>query len=406
MRTRLTRLAAICLGAATVGGCWTQPGWGPEHRANNPFDGGTNVANVDELAESWRMSGVNGISPIVFGDYLIVVEGPNLVARSADRGDVYWSSKIFEPCVGACGPAGFDPVVYAPFVDTDRRLHVDYLDPRTQTGVSITYDILSGAELGRGTSVRSWNIAETVRGKESARQSLGFVPSPLGYFVGLTTDAATAVLYFGATQPVSFPPPVIVGSHAFAVVGSDLFRVPLACGSPCNATPVGSIADAPVRHLVAIDDDSLAVTTNAGTFEVFNVDGNPEWSATGSAHLSAATVGNGHVFVGTQTGVLAYPIAGCGSATCTAAWQMPTDAAVARQPAISGQVVYAATSFGVVSAFSTADCGAATCASLIDLDSNPAGAEVTAAIAAGPIVAGGRVFVILTTGDVVAFERP
>jgi PQQ-like domain len=401
------RLLLIGALAATLGGCWTQPGWGPGHQANNPFDGGTTVDNVDELGEAWRVSGVSGVSPIVFGDFLIAVEGPNLVARSADRGDVYWAARIFEPCVAGtpCGPPGFDPVVYAPFIGGDRKLHVEYLDQRTTSGVSISYDVFTGTELSRGTTFRAWNISETVRGADRARQSLGFVPSPPGYFVGLSTSGPAAILYFAATQPSTFPPPVIVASHAYAAVGTELFQVALSCASPCAATTRGAIADSPIRHIVAVDDDSLAITTNTGTFEVVNIDGNPEWRATGDGHLTAAAIGDGHLFVGSQTGVLAYPIDGCGTATCAAEWRMPTDAAIARQPAISGHVVYAASSFGVLSAFSTADCGASTCPSLNDLDANRPGAPVTAAIAADPVVAGGRAFVILTTGDLVAYKR-
>ncbi len=393
--------------AALLGGCWTQPSWGPKRQANNPFDGGTTIDNVDQLDEAWRVPGVNGVSPIVFGDYVIVVEGPDLVARSADRGEIYWNARIFEPCVVGtpCGPPGFDPVVYAPFIGSDYKLHVDYLDPRTLTGISVTFDVFTGTELTRGMALRSWSISEAVRGSERARLSLGFVPLPPGYFVGLTTGGATAVLYFGSTQPSTFTPPVIVGSHAYAAVGTDLFRVPLACGATCTPTPLGSVAASSIRHLVAVDDDSLAITTDSGTFAVVNISGSSEWAATGSAHLTPVAVGDGHLYVGTQTGVLAYPVAGCGATTCGPEWRMPTDAAVARQPAISGGVLYAASSFSVVSAFSTADCGAATCASIHEVDANPPAAAVSAAIAAGPVVAGGRVFVILTTGDLVAYER-
>jgi outer membrane protein assembly factor BamB len=91
------------------------------------------------------------------------------------------------------------------------------------------------------------------------------------------------------------------------------------------------------------------------------------------------------VFAADIAGVLAaYPLAGCGAATCTPAWTATTGPAADR-PSVGGDVVYVGGTNGSVTAFATGGCGAATCAPLWSAD--------VGSVSASPVIDRGTLYV-------------
>ena len=111
----------------------------------------------------------------------------------------------------------------------------------------------------------------------------------------------------------------------------------------------------------------------------------------GAAVNTSPAVTDSTIFVTTADNrLVALPAGECGAATCGPLWQASLGATLTG-PTVGGDVVYVGTSAGDVKAFAAAGCGSATCGVLRTV-------HVGTSVASSPVVDGGRVLVMATTG--------
>jgi outer membrane protein assembly factor BamB len=94
----------------------------------------------------------------------------------------------------------------------------------------------------------------------------------------------------------------------------------------------------------------------------------------------------------------AFPLAGCGAATCAPTWTATLPGRPTDRPTVDGDVVYVGTPSGV-QAFAADGCGAATCTPIWD---QPTSAPVTGS----PVVHNATVYVGTQDGTLTAYRLP
>jgi outer membrane protein assembly factor BamB len=157
---------------------------------------------------------------------------------------------------------------------------------------------------------------------------------------------------------------------------------------------------------VVLHNGDLAVMEgNSNYGQVVVIDGTTHtvaWSAdVGSAVRNRPLASDPDtIFATTADGrVVAFPIDGCGAATCPPSWTAALTSPASARPAIGGGVLYVGSDDGSVSAFDAGGCGAPTCSPLWT-------GTTPAAITGAPVVSGGRIIVGSSNGVVTAFALP
>jgi outer membrane protein assembly factor BamB len=138
---------------------------------------------------------------------------------------------------------------------------------------------------------------------------------------------------------------------------------------------------APGGRLVLTSTDGRVFVLDATTGAVL-------WSGTVGAGASVpAAVTPTTVYAADGAGTLAaFPLAGCGAATCAPEWTATTSGAAADRPSVGGDVVYVGGTDGSITAFAAAGCGAATCGPLWS-------DNVGSAVTASPVIDQGTLYV-------------
>jgi hypothetical protein len=149
--------------------------------------------------------------------------------------------------------------------------------------------------------------------------------------------------------------------------------------------------------------DKVVYADASGTVSVLWMsDGDVFWQAeVGGGPLAQPAVADGRILTATADGrLVVLPTGPCdpGSTVCTPSWE-GTVGAPGTSVLVVGDVVYVATSAGTIAAFPLAGCGAATCTPLVTVDAG-------SPISGSPIVFEGKLIAGTADGRVVAFGLP
>jgi outer membrane protein assembly factor BamB len=398
---RLAGVLGVLVLAATLSGCWLQIGNGPEHAYFNGAENQLTAANVANLEERWRSHSTRAqgarSEPMVSGNQVYVAtrgysieEYPKfqvgVMAVNATTGATLWERDDVGP---ARAEVEMQPVVLA-----DDELWVSYRgEGDGQCGGAIErLDPATGRTLG--TPFVGSASAVVQFGDKIAFTGYGLDPSgsctPTSPTRLIVRDLATgSTLWTAPVDDVSLPTvigdKILVGGDAYAAAGCGAAT----CGPLWSADVV-----APIRTQAGSPDGRIFVTSGVGTnaariSELDPATGRVLWSGSsslGDFHEVGIAVAGNVVYVvvgGSEMNLRAFPVGGCGAASCEPAWS----ARVALQspssgPVVAGGVVYVSTASQLV-AFRASGCGASTCSPLTTLDST-----------GGPLsVASGKVFI-------------
>jgi outer membrane protein assembly factor BamB len=410
------RVLVVAVAAALLtSGCWLQVGNGPEHAYFNPGERTLTRANVASLAPEWtgHTDGELHSEPIVNGNrvyvsynrsFVSIPPGGPIVARAgvmamdADTGERVWGVDI-SPNMSSELLAGM--VEPSQVVVVGDELWVSYYGETTTgetcAGALVRRDANTGANLGTVYSGRASAVVHFDGKVAWTRQAL----TPAGSCASTATpqlvvqDAATLTTLWTAPAGTVDIPAVI--GDAILVAGT---AYPAAgCGAAICSALWSADVPTPVHAQAGSPDGHVFLTAGPlGDVDIYSVDptdGGALWSVPGSlgAFDGGVAIAAGLMYASVTDGagmhLRAYPVEGCGAATCEPAWaaRVPIEASYSR-PVVAGGVVYAAAEFRLT-AFDAAGCGAPTCEPLTWL--NVVGGPTS--VAAGKVLVSTRPYV-------------
>lgn len=395
---------AACALALTVGfgGCWAQPGFDARRTAYNPLNGSTTAANAADLGEAWRISRPGQLrAPLVIGNHTIFTYANVVEAVNTDTGVVQWSSTIqttFPPTPAVTFSIG-EPVLLP-----DGDVHVRW------SALPYFGEVAVDLETGGQTTVptQSFGGSPAVDGFRTARISSSLEPPNI--VVWVEYGDFEGLVYSGS---LSLAPtvhgPMILGDRVYAtrdnqIVGFDFGScTPVPPPGPadfCQPAAIGAASEM-VSMPVAIGDHEIALNleNNARVFDAQTLQF--KYVAPGGSVAGVpVAAGRGHVYAPGGDNLKVWP-SPC-VFPCLSPSFFSVGGTIATQPAIGNDVVYVGTTTGILLAFAADGCGTGTCAPLWNVDASPGW---DSGIAAGPVVAGGRIAVALANGDLVMYER-
>ena len=228
------RLLGVLAASLVLAGCWTQVGFGPEHRRYNPFEQGITTDNVDTLSPLWTRELQGGVSQPMLANGRVHISRDDNTIRSYDvdaldaaTGDTLWTRNLL---------------------------------PSSQSSPTLSIGVtFSGNEL--------W----------------GSYAAPEGVaLVRLDPESGATIAQEDGELVAS---PVVTGDDVLAYLRLG-----------------GTFADTTV---VVRDRTTLATL----------------WTATITGAPRSVMIGDGRIYLVSQTTLAAYPAAGCGAGTCTPLWQ-------------------------------------------------------------------------------------
>lgn len=422
---RVLRAGVVVAAAASVSGCWVQPGVGPDRANWNPIEPVLTAETVVDLEPLWSAPVIPGASTDVDALAPVVVGNGVFASLTADA---EWGVIGAARLDAATGEA--DWVAQANLCCLDIGVTPSAQSPVWQSSKLLLPYTFDGPQAGSSISVLDAGTGDQLPGLGYAAPCAGSVCRPASHQLTVDGDQrvwATVVASSNGGGPafthseisgLTYTPGLVFGeggAFALALDGSE--RVAWQQGTsmagyapgcqpnaivarlcdPAWTASVGSAVGAP-----AISADSVVFSAGDGTVRVLDLaTGAERWRGDAGVSTDLGPVVTGsEIIVAAGGSVVAFPVDGCGAAVCEPLWTGQTGATgVATTPAAAGDVVYVATTGGGIVAFGTHGCGAPTCAPLVTM---PTAVEVTG----GPVIDGGRVFVGLADGDVVAFGLP
>jgi outer membrane protein assembly factor BamB len=398
MTMRSIRLLLIVPAVVALGGCWFQPGFGPERTASNPYENTVGVGNVTTLHQTWSASldATPGHDPVIAPDRVVVTDSGNVYALDAATGVRDWHVALDPGGIQQAGDATIaGGSVFVP----------DYGHLSTRR-----FDLRSGQELD--PAARGTYGAAIVRGVRIVSEGQG-IGSLHGVFIGVD-DLTDPSQSWASTEAIvgagigNFPTGAAVADDRFffgrggSVVAFPLTPPPCpqppppAFPVPCTAlwsTAVDFTAAFPV-----LDGDTVIAGTTTGVTALDAATGAVRWSANlGASVTQAPAVANGTVYAATSAGrLVALAAGGCGNPTCAPVWSATVPSPLSAQLAVANGVVYTGSADGSVRAFAASGCGSGSCSSLWS-------AQTGSRINGAPAVASGRLVVATDDGRVVAY---
>jgi hypothetical protein len=383
-------LAAVVVALA---GCWPQPGQGPDRSGFNPAETALTPATVAGLVPRWSvpLPGAARGGPVVSPGGLHVTftspsDGRLALATYGPDGQVRWQREVSPPPLQGIVQHG------GPWVIGDRvgagwfiaTLHWG------NSGGAPAFDVATGADRGAVAS------APIVAARDHR------VISSATYFTGPMGQATSATLHDldTGTSVGLAPQSYTIGTARLYGSGGDVRAWPLSGDpTPLWTGPAG-VAGTPVLA----PDESAVVVTDADTVAVLDAaTGALRWSSPIDGGARMPALAEGTVYVPTVDGrLLAFSLDGCGAPTCSPGWVADVGAggalpdAQAGQPAVAGGVVYVTWGDGTIAALPAAGCGAPTCEPLWS-------GSVPAPPLSGPVVSGGRLYLLSQPGTLHAF---
>jgi hypothetical protein len=423
------RALVVALAAALVApGCWLQAGFDARRSGFNGGETGITSATVAQLAPAWTatVTGAPG-EPIVLDGTAYVRGAGAVTALDTATGAVRWTATgldgggqpvlaqdhIWVPEAGAgCGLASLDLGTGA-VVET--RTFGGPPLPNTDTSFSScgTYDLVAvGKRLMIGWSYFASAIAPR-----------GCFPDPTNA-VGAAINAFDTDTTAGAwntggvtvsCDPLQFPPPGIRGRlssdsttlfapHAvdgFTGAADSVAGFSVANGAALFSWATPSNVVTPVTPLSDASSELAAVATDGHLYVLDKTTGAVHWSADLGAPASrpVAVTGTTIFVAGGDGRLLAFPVGGCGAATCAPTWTATLSAPATARPSVVGDVLYVGSSDGTLTALAADGCGAATCAALFTT-------TVPGSVSDSPVADGGVLYVGSSTGTVTAYTLP
>lgn len=383
-------LGALTL-STTLAGCWEQPGYNAGKANWNPHETELTSDNVTELTELWSYdTGDAGVtSPLSVGGkvFAFVPASGGLphqaVALNAGTGDHVWTMENTQ--------ADLDQMSMGEAVHFDDTLYVPFMFAKI--GSLLPIDAATGEASTVGFSDAVWTSAIARGALVTGYVTWGSqVPSPIG--ARLVTSQCSAALagLSNGTAPVNKY--AYFGMSLAWAKGTQavLFR-------GCNEETGRYALETPVElggtptAIVAITDNTVGYLDQSGTLTVLHIStAGTEWVAEVGENAMAPTVADGKVFITTPDGHLRVLDAATGAPLWEAA-----NAEVGGRPVAAGDVVYVQHTDGTsIAAYPVDGCGLATCPALHTFD-------VGSIITGGPIVDDGRVIVGTNDGEIVAF---
>jgi hypothetical protein len=193
---------------------WSQGGFGPSWRGDNPFENTINTGNANELSELWgqRLDGLgNSKYPTYYGG--VYVEDSNRTVRAfTPAGKLLWTATA--PGTGLLIPAN-------PPVGGASKVFV--ADPQ---GNVTAYNYQCRIDGGACTPAWTRNIGSAVTAALSVKGSLLYVPAADGdvHVLSLSTGAVGTSLAGGTSGAVSAPVSFSPGGNAWIVQGAYAFN--------------------------------------------------------------------------------------------------------------------------------------------------------------------------------------
>jgi outer membrane protein assembly factor BamB len=393
--TRIHRVVGCVALVVALAGCWPQPGQGPDRTAYNPHETTLTPATVGGMRRLWsvepgRIVGSPVMSPA--GVHVAAFDdmgGLDLLTYGAN-GAARWSRRVTPDAV---------PYVHASsgaWVVGDRvgAGYYVYDDGFGNWADAPSFDVATGAPLGPlgdgpVVAVRGDRVVSTFR------RSI----SPTGQEAGarlrdLNTGEATTV--------------ALTDGGGFTLGAGRLYNANLAWVSAWDPAPSGgpqelwvtSLPGATTEPVLNADGSVLYVVANvveAHRGRLFALDaatGATLWSSDLGSPGTMPALADGVLYVQTALGwLIALPAGGCGAVECPSLWEAAGGhgAAATTQPAVAGDVVYTGWGDGSIVAHDRAG---------TRLWSGSAGSE---AVAAGPVVSVGQVYVTTADGGLTAF---
>jgi outer membrane protein assembly factor BamB len=389
--------------ALVLTGCvWSQPGFGPDRQAFQPFEHSINAGNVGSLQVAWNAT-LDGIvaDPISVSGAVYANTPTSVYEFRLGDGSPVWATKLTDPTLPfqtLSRVSATHGMIVAPRLDFHgsslQRLNAATgaieapLPGLGGVDAAITRgDTLVAPTLQWGTNFCLYGIvAIDVTGPTRLWQT----PFP---------DTSCSVTNYRPTSAALSSTTVYVGR------GPAIVAYPLSEPNPCPTPPgycapawstdVGGTATTPV---LSSDGVTVFAGTAAGDLVALDASsGAINWRAKIGAAITAPPALHDQLYVGATDGTLtAFNPAGCGAGTCNPRWHASTGSAITVQPAVANGVVYTGSSDGGVHAFA-AGCRSAT---QFALWSANAGSAITGA----PAVALGHLLVGTHDGHLVAYS--
>jgi len=367
-------------------GCWLQSGFDQRRSSNNAGETAVTAAKVGSLAKAWEVAGASaGGDPVVNGGTAYLSTGTTVEARNLATGAARWSAPVADVESLAIGGGH----IWAAAADTGCSLTA--LAPAT--GATVATLGFGGNAFDFGSNGRSYcGISEgLVRGNTvviswsyfGAALARGSCFPNFTYQTGSgtgTVDAETGELISETggvgspgCAPASADPANTLSSDGNVVYmpsGNQIVRIGLCSGQACAplTLPAGVSAGGVV---VPADGGRLVLTGGNQLLVLSAATGAVQWSApfTPSTFSAPAVTATTIYVTGADGVVAAFPLAGCGAATCSPSWSDTSSGEVSGAPRVGGDVVYVAGGQGnEVRAYAAGGCGASSCAPVATID--------------------------------------
>jgi outer membrane protein assembly factor BamB len=398
MSTRLLR-AVAALGLVTASGCWLQSGFDAQRSGANGGETTITSATIGDLAVAWSVPVANGPrEAVVNGSTVYVRSNGNVQALDVATGAVRWTAgpagsgaaafagdRLWVPASGdACSLKALDPQTGAILSSTPMG------GPAVSGTDAASLCLASDALTEDGVISTSWTYAAVALGPHGCFPDLDNLTGD-GTHTERADGTGGAIDSGGVTNGCGNPglPPTPTtlssdGTVTYELTGTGIVRhFASGVGLPLPAAP-GFV---PVPT-VAAGGRLVLTSTDGRVFVLDATSGAVQWTGTVGASASVpVAVTPTTVFAADGAGTLAaFPLAGCGAATCAPAWTATATGAATGRPSVGGDVVYVGGSDGSITAVPAAGCGAATCDPLWS-------ANVGSAVSGSPVIDRGTLYV-------------
>jgi hypothetical protein len=397
MLTRSVR-ALAALGLATASGCWLQTGFDAGRSGANGGETAITSATVGNLTVAWSVPVGNGPrEAVVNGGTAYVRSNGTVQALDVATGAARWTvsqtgssaaafdgNRLWVPATGdSCGLVSLDPKTGAtlsttpmggPAVSGENAFSLCLAsDALSQGGeISTSWSYAAVALAPHGCFPDFDNLTGSGTHTENADGSGGSIDTG-----GLTNGCGNPGLPAVPTTLTSD------GTVTYELTTTGIVRH---FGGPdLPLSPAPGFVPVPT---VATGGRLVLTSTDGHVFVLDAASGAVQWSGTvGTSASVPVAVTPTTVFAADGAGTLAaFPLAGCGAATCAPTWTAATTGAATARPSVGGDVVYVGGNDGSITAFAAGGCDAATCSPLWS-------ANVGSTVSSSPVIDRGTLYV-------------
>jgi outer membrane protein assembly factor BamB len=424
---RWRALVVAAAAALVVPACWPQAGFDARRSGFNGGETGITSGTVAQLAPAWTAT-VTGapLEPVVLGGTAYVRSGGSVTALNTTTGAVKWTT----PVHGAGLPVLAQNHLWVPVASAACALvSLDLgtgavVDGRSFGGPGLpnndqsfslcgTYDLVG---VGKRLMIGWIYLASAFAPRQCLPNRTNAFGAAVNAFDTDTTAGAWDTGGITVTcDPPPIPPPGVRGRlssdsttlfapHAVESgtgAADAVAGISVANGAELFSWATPSTVVTPVTPLSDASTELAAVATDGHLFVLDKDTGAVDWSADLGAPASqpVAVTDTTIVVAGGDGRVLAFPVGGCGAATCSPTWMATLPAPATARPSVVGDVLYVGGSDGTLTALPANGCGAATCDALFTT-------TVPGSVSGSPVADGGALYVGSSTGTVTAYRIP